>query len=106
VDYRCDCTCEHGRDALRAGQSAGTHDSLDVPATWALLISSLVHDQAPYPLIMALTILCGYLGATENALREARQLKPQDVVARDLLSKTLAKGNITGQVVVKVPEAK
>jgi hypothetical protein len=65
-----------------------------------------VHDQVPYSLIMALTILCGYLGATENALREARQLKPQDVIARDLLIKTLAKGNITGQVVVKVPEAK
>jgi hypothetical protein len=81
--------CEHARDALRAGQSAGTLDSLGVPATRALLVSPLVHDQAPYSLIMALTILCGCLGATENAFREARRLKPQDVVARELLSKTL-----------------
>jgi hypothetical protein len=80
--------CERGRDALRAGQSAGTHDSLGVPATRALLISPLVHDQAPYSLIMALTILCGYLGATENVFREAARLKPQDMVARELLSKT------------------
>jgi hypothetical protein len=49
--------CEHARDALRAGQSAGTLDSLGVPATRALLVSPLVHDQAPYSLIMALTIL-------------------------------------------------
>ena len=48
----------------------------------------LVHDQAPYSLIMALTSLCAYLGATENVFREARRLKPQDVVARELLSKT------------------
>ena len=48
-----------------------------------------MHDQAPYSLIMALTILSGYLGATENVLREARRLKPQDVVARARLSKML-----------------
>jgi hypothetical protein len=81
--------CEHGRDTLRAGQSVGTLDFLDVPATRALVISPLVHDQAPYSLIMALTILCAYLGGTENAFREARGLQLQDVVARDLLSKTL-----------------
>jgi hypothetical protein len=81
--------CEHGRDALRAGRSEGTSDSLGVPATRAVLISPLVHDQAPYSLIMALTILCGCLDGTENAFREARQLKLQDVVARELLSKTL-----------------
>ena len=81
--------CEHVRNALRTAQSAGTLDSLGVPATRALLVSPLVHDQAPYSLIMALTILCGCLGATENAFREARWLKPQDVVARELLSKTL-----------------
>jgi len=81
--------CEQGRDALRAGQGAGTGDSLGVPATRALLISPLVHDQAPYSLIMALTILCGYLRTAENLFREAPSLKPQDVVARELLSKTL-----------------
>ena len=81
--------CEHGRDALRAGKSAGTFDSLGVPATRALLISPLVHDQAPYSLIMAVTILCGQLDATENAFREAQRLKLQDVAARELLSKTL-----------------
>ena len=59
--------CEYARDALRAGHSAGTSDSLGVPATRALLVSPLEHDQAPYSLIMALTILCGYLGITENA---------------------------------------
>jgi hypothetical protein len=80
--------CEHARDALRAGQSAGTLDSLGVPATRALLVSPLVHDQAPHSLIMALTILCGYLGATEAVFREVR-LKPQDVVARELFNKTL-----------------
>ena len=64
--------CESTREALRAGQSAGSLDSLGVPATRALLVSPLVHDQAPHSLIMALTILCGYLGATENALIERR----------------------------------
>lgn len=82
--------CEHSRDALRAGKSAGTLDSLGVPATRALLDNPLVHDQAPYSLIMALTILCGSLGATESAFRESRWLKTRDVVARELLSKTLA----------------
>ena len=81
--------CQHTRDALRAGQSAGTHESLGVPATRALLINPLVHSQAPYSLIMAVTSLCSYLGVTENAFREAPWLKPQDVVARELLGKTL-----------------
>jgi hypothetical protein len=81
--------CEHRRDTLRASRSAGTLDSFGVPATRAVLISPLVHDQAPYSLIMALTILCGCLDGTENAFREARQLKLQDVVARELLNKTL-----------------
>jgi hypothetical protein len=43
--------CEHRRDALRAGQSAGTVDSFAVPATRALLINPVVHEQAPYSLI-------------------------------------------------------
>jgi hypothetical protein len=81
--------CEHGRDALRAGTSAGTLDYFGVPATRALLISPLVHDQAPYSLIMAVTILCRCFDATEYAAREARELKPTDLVARELLSKTL-----------------
>jgi hypothetical protein len=81
--------CEHSRDALRVGQSAGTLESLGVPATRALLVSPLVHDQAPHSLIMALTILCGYLAGAETVFREARLLRPLDVVARELLSKTL-----------------
>lgn len=81
--------CEHSRDALRAGQRTGTTDYFGVPATRALLISPLVHDQGPYSLIMALTILCGYLGSTENAFREAPSLKPQDLVAHELLNKIL-----------------
>ena len=81
--------CEHGRDASRAGTSAGTLDYFDAPATRALLVSPLVHDQAPYSLIMAVTILCRCFNATEYAVREARELKPIDLVARELLSKTL-----------------
>lgn len=81
--------CEHARDLLRTGQRAGTNDYFGVPATRSLLISPLVHDQAPSSLIMALTILCGYLSATENAFQQARWLKPQDVVARERLSKML-----------------
>jgi hypothetical protein len=81
--------CEHGRDALRAGTSAGTLDSFDVPATRALLISPLVHDQAPYSLIMAVTILCRYFDAMENAFRGAWQLKPTDSVTGELVNKAL-----------------
>jgi len=81
--------CEHGRNALRTGQKAGALDFLGVPATRALLVSPLVHDQAPYSLIMALTILCGFLSATENAFRNVQHLKPKDVGARELLSKML-----------------
>jgi hypothetical protein len=81
--------CKHSRDSLRAGQSTGTLDSLGVPATRALLVSPLVHDQAPYSLIMALTGLCSFIDGTENALREARRLNLQDVVMRKQLSKML-----------------
>lgn len=81
--------CEHSRDSLRAGQSTGTIVSLGVPATRALLISPLVHDQAPYSLIQALTILCGFLDATEIAIREAWRLERQHVVVRKQLSKML-----------------
>jgi len=82
--------CESKRDSLRAGQSAGTYH-LGVPptATNALLASPLVHDQAPYSLIMALTILCSYLDLTGYALREGLLLKPSDGVARESLNKTL-----------------
>jgi hypothetical protein len=80
---------EHVRDVLRAGQSAATFDSFGVPATKALLINPLVYDQAPYSLIMALTILCSFLETTENAFREAHRLKLQDVAAHELRSKML-----------------
>jgi hypothetical protein len=78
--------CEHRRDALRAGQSAGTVDSFAVPATRALLINPVVHEQAPYSLIMAITILCGFLDAAESAFREARRL---NLLAHEHMSKTL-----------------
>lgn len=80
--------CEQARDALQSGQSAGTLDYFGVPATRALLVNPLVHDQAPHSLIMALTILCGYLGSAATVFRELRRLKPQGVRARELLSKT------------------
>ena len=84
--------CQSGRDALSAGKSAGTQESLGVPATRALVISPLAHDQAPYSLIMALTILCSFLGATEVVFRESRGIKPQDVAARDRLNMMLGEG--------------
>ena len=83
--------CEHVRDAARAGKTAGTLDFSPLPATSALLVSPLVHDQAPYSLLMAVTVLCRYLEANENvfraAFREARRLSPSDAAARELLSK-------------------
>jgi hypothetical protein len=69
--------CESSRDALRVGKSGGSHDYFGVPATRTLLISPLVHQQAPYSLIMALTILCRSLEGTENVFRDARRLEPQ-----------------------------
>jgi hypothetical protein len=81
--------CKHSTDTLKAGQSTGTLVSLGVPATRTLLISPLVHDQAPYSLIMALTIMCRSLDGTEIALRETRRLNLKDLVARELLSKAL-----------------
>jgi hypothetical protein len=81
--------CEHGRDKVRVGTSPGYLDYFGAPATRALLISSLVHDQAPHSLIMAVTILCHCFDTTENAAREARQLKPTDSAAREVLGKAL-----------------
>jgi hypothetical protein len=83
--------CETGRDALRAGNRDGRIYSIEAPATKALLMSPLVHDQAPYSLIMALTVLCDYLAKFEDAFGEARRLRlrPQDVDARELMSKTV-----------------
>ena len=78
--------CEHGRDRLREGQRAGNNEFLDVPATKALLVNPLVHDQAPYSLIMALTTLCSYLSATQNVFRDPRWLKPQGVAEPELLN--------------------
>jgi hypothetical protein len=80
--------CKRDRDTVRAGTSV-LLTQFGVPATRALLISPLVHDQAPYSLIMAVTILCHWFETTEIAFREARQFKPTDSAARELLSKTL-----------------
>lgn len=81
--------CESRSNNLRDGKSAGTLDLGGVPATRALLINPLVHEQAPYSLIMALTILCAYFDATESAFRDARPLTIQGGVARQQLSKML-----------------
>jgi len=83
--------CEHGRDALRADQTDGRGYSIEAPATKALLMSPIVHDQAPYSLIMALTILCGYFAAFEDAFGEVRRLRlrREDLAARELLNKTV-----------------
>jgi hypothetical protein len=77
--------CEQRRDRLREGQRAGTNEFLDVPATRALLISPLVHDQAPYSLIMTLTTLCSYLSATQNVFRVRAGFKPEGVADPELL---------------------
>src|SRR4029077_18838868 len=63
--------CEHRIGVLRSGKSGGILDSRGLPATKALLISPLVHDQAPYSLIMALTALCHSFDATESGFRDA-----------------------------------
>jgi hypothetical protein len=81
---------DYGRDALRTGKTSGNLDLFRAPASRALLISPLVHDHAPYSLIMALTILCHYFDGCENLFREERQLKLPDGAARALLDKTLA----------------
>jgi hypothetical protein len=76
--------CESGRDALRAGKSGGSLDSLGVPATRTLLVSPLVHEQAPYSLIMALTILCRSLDGIESVYEDTRRLGRQYAVSPKL----------------------
>jgi hypothetical protein len=77
--------CEHGRDRLRDGERAGSNEFFDVPATKALLINPLVHDQAPYSLIMTVTTLCSYLSATQNVFHDSRWFKPQGVAEPEVL---------------------
>jgi hypothetical protein len=48
--------------------------SLNVSATRALLVNPLVHEKAPYSLIMSLTILATAVDGSEGALRQARTL--------------------------------
>ena len=69
---------ESTRDALGAGKRRANVDTV-APATRALLINPLVHDQAPSSLIMALTVICHFFDAIETAFRKGRKLKPQDV---------------------------
>src|SRR5207244_6424072 len=45
----------------------------------ALLINPLVHDQAPYSLIMELTIICHFFDTIETAFGKRGKLKRQDV---------------------------
>jgi hypothetical protein len=65
--------CKKAIDHLKAG-TMGSLGSLSVPATRALLVNPLVHEKAPYSLIMALTILSTDAEGTEDALRWARML--------------------------------
>lgn len=82
--------CESGRDHFRAGQNILFVDSVSVPATKALLTSPVVHDQAPYSLIMTLSILSAKVDATDGALREAQQGKlERHKEAREILSRAL-----------------
>ena len=69
---------ENIRDALGAGKPMADVDTV-APATRALLINPLVHDQAPYSLIMALTVICHFLDTIETTFGRVRKLKPQDV---------------------------
>jgi hypothetical protein len=66
-------------DSLKAGKRAGTPDT-GAPATRALLVNPLVHDQAPHSMIMALSVLCYYLDAIEATGEEARNLSLQNQV--------------------------
>jgi hypothetical protein len=83
--------CEHVRDASRADKGVGTFDFFALPATSALLVSPLVHNQAPYSLLMAATILCRYFEANESIFRvvsqKMLQLSPSDAATREILSK-------------------
>ena len=69
---------ENIRDALGAGKPMADVDTV-APATRALLINPLVHDQAPYSLIMALTVICHFFDTIETAFGQVRKLKPQDL---------------------------
>jgi len=69
---------EYIRDALGAGKPVPDVYTV-APATRALLINPLVHDQAPYSLIMALTVICHFLDTIETTFGRVRKLKPQDV---------------------------
>jgi hypothetical protein len=78
--------CEKAKDHLKAGRTGVPLGSRSVPATTALLMNPMVHEKAPYSLIMALTILSADAEATEDALRRAqtligdRKLSPEEVV--------------------------
>ena len=81
--------CDHMRDRLKEGGSAGISD-FGIPANRALLISPVVHEHAPYSLIMAITALSGYVGVPENAFQVGQSIKTKDVVQRELLNTMLA----------------
>lgn len=76
--------CKKSKDQLIEGM-IGALGSLTVPATRALLVNPLVHEKAPYSLIMALTILSADAKGTEDAMRRAetlikKKLSPEAVV--------------------------
>jgi hypothetical protein len=79
------------REALTAGKPASAPDT-GAPATRALLINPLVHDHAPHSLIMALTVMCHFFNATEDAFETLRRMKPEDGAAfRKILATQLDK---------------
>jgi len=92
---------ENIRDALGAGKPGADVDTV-APATRALLINPLVHDQAPYSLIMALTIICRFFDTIETAFGKMGKLKPQDVAP---VGKVLARQlDMAIRIIIIVPE--
>jgi hypothetical protein len=82
---------ENIRNALNAGKPVADVDTV-APATRALLINPLVHDRAPYSLIMALTVISHFFDAIETSFARAEKVNPQDVVTlRRVLARLLDK---------------
>ena len=66
--------CARGKDDFRAAKSVAEVvmplGSLSLPATRALLVNPLVHEKAPYSLIMVLTVLPTFVDEAEDAMRQ------------------------------------
>jgi len=95
--------CARVKDDFRAAKSKAEVvmplGSLSVPATRALLVNPLVHEKAPYSLIMVLTILPTFVDEAEDSMR--RNLT--SIKARKLSSKMAADyGNALGNNMEKL----